>query len=647
MGTDSFAQLRIVSYNTATSGENFSGSQPRPTTATVLEAIGAETVNGVAKPIDVLLLQEQSSVDVTTQAFVDIMNDIYGEGTYAHGRVDGGTNGGGRAGIVYNTQTVDLIAERALGQLSSTAQARRTMRYQLRPVGYDERSDFFAYVNHYKASTGATNELRRNVEATALRRDADAFGEGVNAIYAGDYNIQSCSEDMFQTLTATGPGQAIDPLADFATGCDWHNNNDFRELHTQSPSDGTSAGLVEGGLDDRFDFQLVTNNLIDEEGLSLIPGSYHAFGNNGTHRLNQPINSSSNTAASQIVLDALAQASDHLPVVADYQLPAIMQVELGEIPNRVILGTRLQLDVRVSNVAPVAQPIGADELDFDLRLDTIGLPANIQSGNVAAASTAESMQFELPTNLATVFGFGIGATAQSQGAMNGDFFEPGSYTVVSPSVGSLAQDDTRTSRTIDLGIVPISQSPETQSFSIYNLASAGSAAMDLNAIAWSNDSIEFTSDLETFSDLLPGSEQDFVVEIDTSVPGPLDNTLTLTIADEAAIFGATESQLSIDFAVRAAIHGDANLDDEVGFDDFLILSANFGLQDTNWTSGDFNADNTSSFADFLLLSENFGATAMIATVPEPDTSTLAVLLASLLAVRIRKRAGAKMPRPMF
>lgn len=53
--------------------------------------------------------------------------------------------------------------------------------------------------------------------------------------------------------------------------------------------------------------------------------------------------------------------------------------------------------------------------------------------------------------------------------------------------------------------------------------------------------------------------------------------------------------------------GDANRDGEVSFEDFLVLSANFGKQvDAVWENGDFNADGEVSFADFLILSANYG-----------------------------------------
>lgn len=49
--------------------------------------------------------------------------------------------------------------------------------------------------------------------------------------------------------------------------------------------------------------------------------------------------------------------------------------------------------------------------------------------------------------------------------------------------------------------------------------------------------------------------------------------------------------------------GDANLDGCTNFEDFLILSANFGTPGT-WADGDFTGDGQVDFADFLVLSAN-------------------------------------------
>jgi hypothetical protein len=71
--------------------------------------------------------------------------------------------------LVYNTQTVTLINEIQFGNVGGGEfeQPRATMRYQLRPVGYDASADFFAYNSHYKADTGTVNNNRRLAEAQA------------------------------------------------------------------------------------------------------------------------------------------------------------------------------------------------------------------------------------------------------------------------------------------------------------------------------------------------------------------------------------------------------------------------------------------------------------------------------------------------
>ena len=80
----------------------------------------------------------------------------------------------------------------------------------------------------------------------------------------------------------------------------WSNSFAFRALHTQSPYDTSfnDPSLIGGGVDDRFDFQLVSGEVLDNEGFSHILATYRGFGNNGSHSLNDAINDPSNTAAS-------------------------------------------------------------------------------------------------------------------------------------------------------------------------------------------------------------------------------------------------------------------------------------------------------------------------------------------------------------
>jgi len=67
------------------------------------------------------------------------------------------------------------------------------------------------------------------------------------------------------------------------------------------------------------------------------------------------------------VLDALEAASDHLPVVEDFQLPATLVVEIvGDPPATVVQGEDVTLELLVSNGTIVENPLGADELEFNV-----------------------------------------------------------------------------------------------------------------------------------------------------------------------------------------------------------------------------------------------------------------------------------------
>lgn len=78
--------------------------------------------------------------------------------------------------------------------------------------------------------------------------------------------------------------------------------------------------------------------------------------------------------------------------------------------------------------------------------------------------------------------------------------------------------------------------------------------------------------------------------------------------------------------IAATVLGDADLDRDVDFTDFLALSNSFGGSG-GWAKGDFTGDGHILFDDFLVLSANFGqpasASSTLASVPEPTTDALA------------------------
>ena len=113
-------------------------------------------------------------------------------------------------------------------------------------------------------------------------------------------------------------------------------------------------------------------------------------------------------------------------------------------------------------------------------------------------------------------------------------------------------------------------------------------------------------------------------------------------ADGSKLYFAGNSRLHGDWTIYEATwnvyaDGDANLDDEVNFADFLVLSENFG-QDGAWREGDFDGDGTVGFPDFLALAENFGRSvpSAAAAVPEP-TGMLMAAFGILGLIGFRRR----------
>ena len=104
-------------------------------------------------------------------------------------------------------------------------------------------------------------------------------------------------------------------------------------------------------------------------------GTYHTFGNNGTTPYYGSVNSGPNTSlnnrlvtngpvfisAAQLYLD-LANASDHLPVVADYTIPVPAPVITGFS----LAGTNLVLNVANSITGGVFTVLISTNLSFSL-----------------------------------------------------------------------------------------------------------------------------------------------------------------------------------------------------------------------------------------------------------------------------------------
>ena len=173
------------------------------------------------------------------------------------------------------------------------------------------------YAVHLKASSGNPNDLQRADEVDSLRKVTNLLPPGSNFIVCGDFNIYGDYEPAYQKLLQNNlndDGNFIDPIT--MTGV-WHNYF-YRSYHTQSTRTTSFGGGATGGLNDRFDMILFSTAIQQNtSGISYVASSTIPVGNDGNH-YNDDINLMPNSAAPSIVINALYNASDHLPVFAQF-----------------------------------------------------------------------------------------------------------------------------------------------------------------------------------------------------------------------------------------------------------------------------------------------------------------------------------------
>ena len=169
---------------------------------------------------------------------------------------------------------------------------------------------------HLKAGTGSDNEQKRYSQVVRLMNYLESSGLYGNLCLSGDFNIYGASEDAYQHLIhySNSLYKFYDPID---VEGEWNNSYSFRQVHTQSTHSDDNGCAASGGLDDRFDFILVSSPVYyGSRKVSYVDGSYTALGNDGNH-FNKSINSPANQAVPSSVADALYNMSDHLPVIMD------------------------------------------------------------------------------------------------------------------------------------------------------------------------------------------------------------------------------------------------------------------------------------------------------------------------------------------
>ncbi len=408
--------------------------------------------------------------------------------------------------------------------------------------------------------------------------------------------------------------------------------------------------------------QLVAGPWLDGEGLSYIGPTSAGFGST-THSnitfgndglvFNAAINSVTQVSEQPIaVLDALHDFSDHLPVVADYQIPGIMDILVDSSPPQVLRNATVEVDFNVHNTAPVAVAIAADELDFIYT--TTGHVTGTGAGSAQATGpgVARTVAFDTATPAFATGSLDVQAT--SEGAADADFSMSLALTVLDHADASFNAGSSVDVITVDLGLVARG-GPASTTLPLHNLVSpfgaALSSALDLDGIDADDPDGKFELGA-AFTGLAAGASADLNLDGITDDPGQYGATFTLTLSDED-LPGELSQQVTLHalLEVSSALLGDLNGDTLLSNADInafvLALTDRPGYAlvypgvDPD-VVGDFTGDHLltngdiNGFVDALTGGSLAGSAAAWLGLPEPTTGFF-MLVGGLIVTRRMRR----------
>src|SRR5690625_4591 len=164
--------------------------------------------------------------------------------------------------LYYDSDIWELLATQVL-----VTNYRDINKYKLQLLTDDDTDPIYVYafVAHLKSSSGRANRLIRLEMVETLTAHLQYIEPDAYVLFSGDFNLYTSDEESYQELLDEGNSIVFqDPIDSFGN---WHKNEDFAYLHTQSTR-VSNAGFgtgASGGMDDRFDFIMLSENLRSEE----------------------------------------------------------------------------------------------------------------------------------------------------------------------------------------------------------------------------------------------------------------------------------------------------------------------------------------------------------------------------------------------
>jgi exonuclease III len=181
-------------------------------------------------------------------------------------------------------------------------------------------------IAHLKAGNTDTDRNTRKTQVERLTTKLEQIGID-NYVFSGDFNLYTASEPAYQHLLFNNNTafRFLDPIDAYGN---WHRNQQFAKIHTQSTHTISENGcFATGGMDDRFDFILASPTVsYGTRKVKVLPETYYALGQDGL-RFRQNLLSPANHTLPTEILQAMYNFSDHLPVICDFEIKTPVKIE--------------------------------------------------------------------------------------------------------------------------------------------------------------------------------------------------------------------------------------------------------------------------------------------------------------------------------
>ena len=276
------------------------------------------TITGYVKP-DILTVNEMGANSYAIDHLMDSVLNINGISHYKRGTYTNYSGSNIVNMIYYNSDKLILHSEYAISTNTRDINLYK-LYYNSPDLGVSGDTAFITcIVAHLKAGSSSSDKTERQNMTTSLMNYLDNIGTSDNYIFSGDFNTQRSSENAFQNIInhSNTDIRFYDPINMLGN---WNNNSSYSSIHTQSTHATSNGCASSGGMDDRFDFILVSDNILNGyDKIAYIDNSYFALGQDG-NRFNGSLKSPSNYSAPSDVINSLYNMSDHLPVILELEI---------------------------------------------------------------------------------------------------------------------------------------------------------------------------------------------------------------------------------------------------------------------------------------------------------------------------------------